>query len=123
MDRPADPAASVPAADAPAAPAPASWPARIVSWPILGYRYGISPLIGPRCRFHPSCSEYGVEALARFGAARGGWLIAARLARCHPWHPGGLEPLPESFDDASPARYLGDIGRALRARSPKPNKS
>jgi putative membrane protein insertion efficiency factor len=89
----------------------ASLPARVASLPILAYRYGISPVIGPRCRFFPTCSEYGLQALRRFGAVRGSWLIAARLARCHPWHPGGVEPLPDSFDDASPARYLGRVLR------------
>lgn len=49
------------------------------------YQYVISPLIGPRCRFQPTCSQYAVEALQRHGARRGGWLTLRRLARCHPW--------------------------------------
>lgn len=88
-------------------------PARIASWPILVYRYGISPMIGPRCRFHPSCSAYGLEALERFGLSRGLWLTLARLVRCHPWHPGGVDPLPDTFEP--PARYLG---RVLWRRAP-----
>ena len=58
------------------------------------YQYLISPLLGPRCRFHPSCSHYAIEAIERHGALRGGWLAARRLGRCHPWHPGGYDPVP-----------------------------
>lgn len=88
-------------------------PARIAAAPILVYRYGISPMIGPRCRFHPTCSAYGLEALERFGLLRGLWLTLVRLVRCHPWHPGGIDPLPEHVEP--PARYLG---RVLRRRAP-----
>lgn len=58
------------------------------------YRLTISPLLGPRCRFHPSCSVYAQEAIATHGALRGGWLAIKRLARCHPGHPGGIDPVP-----------------------------
>ncbi len=58
------------------------------------YQYLISPLLGPRCRFHPSCSHYTAEAVERHGALRGGWLAARRLLRCHAWHPGGYDPVP-----------------------------
>ena len=61
---------------------------------IRGYQLALSPLLGPRCRFYPSCSKYALEAVARFGALRGGWLAARRLARCHPWHEGGYDPVP-----------------------------
>jgi putative membrane protein insertion efficiency factor len=58
------------------------------------YQWTVSPLLGPRCRFYPSCSQYALEAIARFGAVRGTGLALKRLARCHPWHPGGLDPVP-----------------------------
>ncbi|XQE67190.1 membrane protein insertion efficiency factor YidD [Pseudomonas sp. P3C3] len=58
------------------------------------YQYLISPLLGPCCRFHPSCSHYAIEAIERHGALRGGWLAVRRLGRCHPWHPGGYDPVP-----------------------------
>jgi hypothetical protein len=58
------------------------------------YQYLISPLLGPRCRFHPSCSHYAVEAVEQHGALRGSWLALRRLLRCHPWHPGGYDPVP-----------------------------
>ena len=58
------------------------------------YRKGISPLLGPRCRFAPSCSAYAMQALRLHGAARGGWYALRRIARCHPFHPGGHDPVP-----------------------------
>jgi uncharacterized protein len=62
---------------------------------VLAYRYTLSPLLGPRCRFHPTCSAYALEAIGRHGALRGGWLTLKRLGRCHPWHPGGYDPVPD----------------------------
>lgn len=62
------------------------------------YRFAISPLIGPRCRFYPTCSEYGLESFRRFGFLRGLWLTLTRIGRCHPWNAGGLDPVPERFD-------------------------
>ena len=61
---------------------------------VLGYRWLVSPLLPPACRFHPSCSEYAEEALERHGALKGGWLAARRLCRCGPWSPGGPDPVP-----------------------------
>lgn len=61
---------------------------------IRGYQLFISPLLGPRCRFHPSCSHYAQEALQVHGMRRGGWLALRRIGRCHPRHPGGFDPVP-----------------------------
>lgn len=61
---------------------------------IKAYRYGISPLLGRSCRFFPTCSEYALQAVEKYGAAHGGWLALKRIARCHPWHPGGYDPIP-----------------------------
>ena len=58
------------------------------------YRLILSPMLGPKCRFFPSCSEYSQESIVRYGAAKGAVLAARRLARCHPWHPGGYDPVP-----------------------------
>lgn len=61
---------------------------------IRGYQLLVSPLLGPRCRFHPSCSQYALEAIELHGALRGTWLALRRLSRCHPWHAGGYDPVP-----------------------------
>ena len=68
--------------------------ARVLLTGIAAYKKLLSPLLGPRCRFAPSCSAYAAEAIARHGAARGGWLAVRRIARCHPFHPGGHDPVP-----------------------------
>src|SRR5688572_23010675 len=67
---------------------------RLLILVLRGYKRWISPLIGPACRFHPTCSVYAMEAISRFGALKGSWLAVRRLARCHPLHPGGFDPVP-----------------------------
>jgi uncharacterized protein len=62
---------------------------------IRGYQLALSPLLGPRCRFYPSCSSYALTAIQRFGFLKGVWLAARRLGRCHPWTSGGYDPVPE----------------------------
>ena len=61
---------------------------------LRGYQLGISPLLGQNCRFYPSCSDYAAQAIGLHGPARGSLLAARRLCKCHPWHPGGLDPVP-----------------------------
>lgn len=61
---------------------------------IRGYRQIISPLFPPTCRFQPTCSQYAIEAIQRFGPGRGSLMAIARLSRCHPFHPGGYDPVP-----------------------------
>jgi putative membrane protein insertion efficiency factor len=68
--------------------------ARVLLALLAAYRYLLSPMLGRNCRFFPSCSEYATEALERHGALRGSWLALRRVARCHPWHPGGYDPVP-----------------------------
>jgi putative membrane protein insertion efficiency factor len=58
------------------------------------YQLTLSPMFGPRCRFYPSCSQYGMEAIDKHGALRGSWLTLKRIGRCHPFHEGGFDPVP-----------------------------
>lgn len=67
---------------------------RILILLIQGYRYLFSPWLGNHCRFYPSCSHYAQEAVHTHGALRGSWLTLRRLGRCHPWHAGGVDPVP-----------------------------
>lgn len=84
------------------------------------YQRFISPLTPPSCRFYPSCSSYAVTALTRFGPLRGGWLAARRIARCHPWNPGGVDDVPLTWasrndvrpEDFRPRDAVGDVDEA-----------
>ena len=67
---------------------------RLAIGAIRVYQRALSPLLPPACRFQPTCSEYAAEAIGRFGLMRGGLLSASRLCRCHPFHPGGWDPVP-----------------------------
>ena len=71
-----------------------NWAIRVLLFLITAYRYGISPLLGQHCRFHPSCSEYAQVALFRHGVYLGSGMVLKRLCRCHPWGPGGYDPVP-----------------------------
>jgi len=67
---------------------------QLLIWLLKGYRFAISPLYGQVCRFYPTCSAYALEAVTEHGAIRGSWLAARRVGRCHPWNPGGYDPVP-----------------------------
>ena len=71
---------------------------------VRAYRFAISPFLGVNCRYTPTCSAYTMVALERFGIVRGGWLGLRRVARCHPWHEGGYDPVPD--DDSTSTRAV-----------------
>jgi putative membrane protein insertion efficiency factor len=93
-------------------------PGRLLIGLVHIYRLAVSPVLAPSCRYWPSCSEYAIEALRRHGAARGSWLTARRLCRCHPWSAGGVDEVPASLFPAgsTPSNnrwraYVGDSRR------------
>lgn len=71
---------------------------------VRAYQVVLSPLLPAACRYHPTCSHYAIEALEKHGALRGGWLAVKRIARCHPFRPGGFDPVPEPTPPESPRR-------------------
>ena len=73
-----------------------STPKKITVGFIRIYQRWISPLLGNNCRFHPTCSQYAIEAINRFGVLKGGWLASKRILKCHPLHAGGEDPVPQS---------------------------
>lgn len=101
--------------------AAAWWRSSPLAWlPLLLiriYQLVVSPLLGPRCRFEPSCSQYAATCLRRFGLIRGGWLAARRVLRCHPFNPGGHDPPPDVWTDARAGRgrRRGIVGAAATA--------
>lgn len=78
--------------------------ARVLSAPIVAYRRWISPALPARCRFYPTCSAYAMDALRIHGALKGVWLTVKRIGRCHPFHPGGFDPVPAATDRDLPER-------------------
>ncbi|MFN7086900.1 MAG: membrane protein insertion efficiency factor YidD [Burkholderiales bacterium] len=66
----------------------------VLLWLIKGYQLLLSPFFGTQCRFYPTCSHYAAEAIATHGALKGTWLAVRRILKCHPWHPGGVDPVP-----------------------------
>jgi len=80
---------------------------RLLVWLLRGYQLLVSPMLGQNCRFYPSCSSYAIEAVEVHGAARGGWLAMRRVCRCHPWHPGGVDPVPRSAEQHSSPTACG----------------
>lgn len=82
----------------------------LLVWFLRGYQLLLSPLLGQKCRFYPTCSNYAIEALRVHGAARGSLLAARRVCRCHPWNPGGVDFVPparEAKDQQSPPAVRG----------------
>ncbi|MEX1994558.1 MAG: membrane protein insertion efficiency factor YidD [Steroidobacteraceae bacterium] len=69
---------------------------KLLQAPIRAYRFLLSPMLGSNCRYHPSCSAYALEAIELHGAARGSWLAAKRICRCHPWGAHGYDPVPHA---------------------------
>lgn len=66
----------------------------VLIWLVRAYQVGLSPMLGPSCRYFPTCSAYAIEALEKHGAWRGGWLALKRIGRCHPFRAGGFDPVP-----------------------------
>ncbi|MDD3609985.1 MAG: membrane protein insertion efficiency factor YidD [Halothiobacillaceae bacterium] len=98
----------------------------LLRWPIRFYQLFISPLLGPRCRFYPSCSNYALEAIEVHGVLKGGWMALKRVLRCHPLHPGGYDPVPGTGEEhgcscchEAPAD-LDKKNRTASGDSPKP---
>lgn len=71
-----------------------SIPRRMVTYAIRGYQRFISPAFPPSCRFTPTCSSYAITSIEKYGLLKGGWLALRRIGRCHPWNPGGHDPVP-----------------------------
>ncbi|MEM9005320.1 MAG: membrane protein insertion efficiency factor YidD [Cyanobacteria bacterium P01_F01_bin.86] len=81
---------------------------------IRGYKVGISPLLPASCRYYPTCSQYALESLQKFGLFGGSYLAACRICRCHPWNPGGFDPVPDTWAEA--------VGKTNKTDSNRPSK-
>jgi putative membrane protein insertion efficiency factor len=100
----------------------ASLPRRLAMGLIRGYQVLVSPLLGPSCRFRPTCSAYALTSVERFGVIRGGWLAAKRIGRCHPWNPGGYDPVPDTLQASTakatrPSAGGSSAGDPMKIRS------
>lgn len=76
---------------------------RILIFLITVYRVGISPYLGPSCRYHPTCSKYAIDAIQHHGSLKGTWMAIRRILSCHPWSEGGYDPVPGTNADQSPS--------------------
>jgi putative membrane protein insertion efficiency factor len=91
----------------------------VTLWLLRGYKWAISPMFPPACRYVPTCSEYAMEAVERYGALHGGWMAMGRVLRCHPLRRGGLDPVVKTPFEASGAASSAEVpsassGQALR---------
>lgn len=84
---------------------------------VKAYRLILSPWLGSSCRFGPTCSVYALQALDRFGAAKGSYLTLARIGRCHPWCQGGLDPVPERGTSVKPRLFSRLISSSTQKKS------
>lgn len=80
---------------------------KLLVWVLRAYQLAISPMMGQSCRFYPSCSNYAIEALRTHGAARGGFLAARRICKCHPWNEGGVDLVPPARGEHPPTAHPG----------------
>ncbi|MCK0113479.1 membrane protein insertion efficiency factor YidD [Ornithinimicrobium sp. F0845] len=78
-------------------------------WLVRAYQVLVSPLLGPSCKFYPSCSAYALTALRRYGPVKGTWLAARRLGRCHPWSHGGVDHVPARESGRDPGHHDTDL--------------
>lgn len=86
-------------------------PVRFALWLIHVYRFAISPFLGSQCRYTPSCSDYAAVALERFGFWKGLGLGSRRILRCHPWHAGGSDPVPQAHTTSTTADAMRSAGQ------------
>ncbi|MFT4079795.1 membrane protein insertion efficiency factor YidD [Rhodomicrobium sp.] len=90
----------------------------VVKAPVYVYRYAISPIIGPRCRHMPTCSQYALDAIDKNGAWFGGWLTIGRILRCHPWGSSGYDPAPDLRTQGIPFWAPWRVWRYRRSQTP-----